>query len=98
MICDFCCDPDALVRWSYPVNRDLDPSGDDWAACHRCHGDIEAGDWEAVLERSLANYTRQRGEGEAIAREGIAKLFAQFQRARIGPAYQEPWDIGVLHE
>lgn len=100
MICDFCCRPDSLVRWGYPVDREKDPTGDDWAACHECHADIEAGRWEEVVERSVQSmeeYPSLSERGKELRRVAMRRLYTQFRAARVGPAMRESWDLGTLH-
>ncbi len=97
-ICDFCSG--LQVRWCYPA-RDFfnvvsgGPTGivvsesvGGWAACEQCHGLIEAGDEEALLNRSVQNFVELYGFLPPTLAEDIRRIHNQFFAHRCGLAVE----------
>ncbi len=104
IICDFCtaqtarpwCYPcRAFVAWELPADQNIlgvpvvADSPDDWAACDACHALIEAGDWEALAQRSAADSLSTRLGLRDHALAMMRDLHAKFRAHRAGPARQE---------
>ncbi len=96
-LCDFCSSVD--VRWAYPaydvdVDGGIATSTGAWAACHTCHGLIEAEQWEELGKRSYdTNILRPLMEKlhlEAGLLETTLLIHKAFQTARLGPAIRLP--------
>ncbi len=88
-ICDFCMSP--RPAWCYPAMSFLDALGSksvgDWLACAECHGLIEAGDRDGLLERAIRHVDPPRNAREADAtRWYIGDLHVLFRAHRTGPA------------
>jgi hypothetical protein len=88
--CDFCNSPGP--EWVYPcASFSLDTSGfvGDWAACTKCHNDIEADRWDPIVRRNVRSAT---GHHVAVAMIRVAVearvrlLFEEFEKYRSGPA------------
>ena len=86
-ICDFCSEP--KVAWRYPAQSFLayvvagvvGQSVGDWAACRICHGLIEAGDRDGLLDRSLRTLLDKNPDmrpAETELREQIAHFHQMF--------------------
>ncbi len=97
-ICDFCSEPQ--VRWCYPA-RDFvyiavsGPSGilvsesvGAWAACGECHALIEAGDHEALLNRSVQKFVEINGFLPPALADDIRRIHTQFFAHRCGLAFE----------
>lgn len=96
-ICDFCSDPS--VAWRYPARNFVayvvagivGESVGDWAACGVCHGLIESGNRQGLLERSLRTLLEKNPEmrpAEAELRKHLARfhqLFFEHQTAAALP-------------
>ena len=87
--CDFCSD--LAPEWRYPVvgrffiTQDSVNNGD-WLACHMCHGLIEAGDWMAIVDRSLRQYADLDQEFRAAVKKQLVALHAKFRQHQTGGA------------
>jgi hypothetical protein len=98
-ICDFCSEPN--VSWRYPAENFVayvvadvvGQSVGDWAACGICHGLIEAGDRNGLLERSLGTLLEKNPAmrpAEAELREQIAYFHEMFYAHQTGGAIAVP--------
>ncbi len=96
LICDFCSE--VQIRWRYPASNSVDvassgPTGvfasesiGDWAACEECHGLIEAGDHEALINRSVQKFVEIYGFLPPGLAEDIRRIHTQFFAHRCGLA------------
>lgn len=93
--CDFCSAP--RPTWRYPARsfvayRASNLAGEsvgDWAACHACHGLIEADDRRRLAQRSLDELILKHPEAKAAADlllHNLNELHRQFFEHRHGPA------------
>ncbi len=94
-ICDFCSEPS--VAWRYPAQSFVayvvagvfGESVGDWAACGICHGLIESGNRQGLLERSLQTLLEKNPEmraAEAELREHMARFHRMFFAHQTGAA------------
>lgn len=85
--CDFCNEPGPI--WTYPCGDfEFTQHGQhsgfvgDWAACNRCHRDIEAQMWSRVAQRNASHFPTGRNQ----IKRTVEALHAEFRRHRLGPA------------
>lgn len=95
-LCDFCSDPQ--IKWKYPANdfmviavgeRSELPwaSEGDWAACATCHALIEAGEADALLDRSINTMQLPLPPAALeMTRDMMRALHMGFVASRTGPA------------
>jgi hypothetical protein len=88
------------VRWSYPATDFVDvlavgpgrtlvsESVGGWAACEECHCLIEAGDREALLQRSVENFVALYGVRPPSLVADLRRVHDQFFAHRCGPAVE----------
>jgi len=73
LICDFCPGTPVAARYR------------DWAACPECERIIDAGDWDALLERSVAGFFEKYEECDGLlspvfVREHLHALYKDLRR------------------
>lgn len=97
-VCDFCCSEDRPVVASYPADDFNVPMPADtvtansrgyWTACADCRSDIDAGNREALAERSADGYVQKKMPGSSVPRPmlvaSIRNFHDQFWSHRNGP-------------
>lgn len=103
-VCDFCMAPDPI--WTYPAksfHTDIAEqhkpgevytssygSVGDWGACQQCYEDIEADNWDAMVERNLKLSPERMIEPiRTLLKLKIMDAWKGFRLNRTGPAYLE---------
>ena len=96
IICDFCSSP--KTTWRYPahdvpaislgdsqelVEVQLNSKGG-WAACDICHDLIERGEWDLLLDRSVARFPLIDYMPPSVFRATISAIHSAFRFARFG--------------
>lgn len=93
-VCDFCSDPKLVVVWTYPADDFPDPDGDPWnstgpwAACAKCSGLIEAGDYAGLAHWTALTFVSRHGTLRgpvAVVEKGFRRLHQAFRAHRTGP-------------
>jgi hypothetical protein len=94
--CDFCSAPElyanypakTLTAWQLkdPDGNMLNVnSGSDWAACRACAALVDAGNWDALVERGIQWFRMRYGAAtpEAELRQVIRDLHRRFRENRL---------------
>jgi hypothetical protein len=97
-VCDFCGDREVVccyparnfIVWAIPTatGRLISESVGDWAACAECRRMIEAGDSEALLNRSVRTFVEIFGHAGPDLVEDLRRVHQGFFTHRCGLAVE----------